>query len=57
VHLLQTERRRAARVRRNLFAGFLIGHAQMVPWWSWYLYINPIAYSLCAGPPCTQTCP
>jgi len=20
----------------------------MVPWWSWYLYINPIAYSLCA---------
>lgn len=57
MRLLQTERRRAARVRRNLFAGFLIGHAQMVPWWSWYLYINPIAYSLCAGPPCTQTCP
>ena len=34
--------------RRNLFAGFLIGQAQMVPWWSWYYYINPVAWSLCA---------
>ena len=38
-----------ARPRRNLFAGFLIGRAQMVPWWSWYYYINPVAWSLC-GP-------
>ncbi|KAK9836331.1 hypothetical protein WJX81_006307 [Elliptochloris bilobata] len=30
----------------NLFAGFLIGRAQMVPWWSWYYYINPVAWSL-----------
>ena len=37
-----------ARARRNLFAGFLIGRAQMVPWWSWYYYINPVAWSLCA---------
>ena len=36
------------RARRNLFAGFLIGRAQMVPWWSWYYYINPVAWSLCA---------
>ena len=20
----------------------------MVPWWSWYYYINPVAWSLCA---------
>ncbi|BDA40539.1 Pleiotropic drug resistance protein 1 [Coccomyxa sp. Obi] len=30
----------------NLFAGFLIGVNQMVPWWKWYWYINPISWTL-----------
>ncbi|KAK9916362.1 hypothetical protein WJX75_001804 [Coccomyxa subellipsoidea] len=30
----------------NLFAGFLIGVNQMVPWWKWYWYVNPISWTL-----------
>ena len=47
-HWLASKELSRARARRNLFAGFLIGRAQMVPWWSWYYYINPVAWSLCA---------
>eukprot|EP00884_Botryococcus_braunii_P023385 jgi/Botrbrau1/9730/Bobra.0388s0022.1 len=32
----------------NLFAGFLIGYAQMPPWWSWYWFLNPISWTLYA---------
>ena len=33
-------------MRRNLFAGFIITHPNMVPWWRWYYYVNPIAWTL-----------
>ena len=32
--------------RRNLFAGFIITQPNMVPWWRWYFYANPIAWTL-----------
>ncbi|MCO5582935.1 hypothetical protein L7F22_036838 [Adiantum nelumboides] len=30
----------------NLFSGFLIPHPRMPPWWSWYYYICPVAWTL-----------
>ena len=31
---------------RNLFAGFIITQPYMVPWWRWYSYVNPVAWTL-----------
>eukprot|EP00891_Asterochloris_glomerata_P005114 jgi/Astpho2/5114/Aster-06326 len=30
----------------NLFTGFLVPVTQMVPWWKWFFYINPLSWTL-----------
>jgi ABC-type multidrug transport system permease subunit len=30
----------------NLFSGFLIPVTRMPPWWKWYYYISPVAWTI-----------